>query len=76
MLGMTNPESNKVGLYVLATFILVFFVNVVYELYTLLPDIPTLEQFYGSFIRSLFTALMIYVANKGIQWKRKPEGSE
>jgi len=74
MLGMTNPDSGRLELYAFATFLLILFINVVYELYLLLPDIPTPEQLYGVLIKSVFTALVIYLANKGIKW-RKPEAS-
>jgi len=74
MLGITNPDSGRLELYAVATFLLVLLINVVYELYLLLPAIPTPEQLYGAFIKSVFTAGVIYLANKGIKWRRS-EGS-
>jgi len=75
MLGLTqseNPISGKlrVELYAIATLLLILFINIVYELYLLLPDIPTYEQFYGIAIKSLFLTLAIYAVNKGIQWRQ------
>lgn len=77
MLGITNPDSDaKVLFMALATFLVVFSVNFLYELTELLPAMPTEQELYASFIRSLFTAVVIYITNKGIQWKHNSEGSK
>ena len=73
---MTVGVNNNGEYQAFLTYIVVFVANLVY----LLPRgaLPELVQIYDALLESLFITVMLWVANKGIEWrtkKPKPEAS-
>jgi hypothetical protein len=67
-----NNKDGKFEAFV--TYCAIFLANLIY----VLPQgvLPSVEEAYDALLRSLFAVVVIYLANKGIQWKAKSEGSQ
>ena len=68
--GVNNDGKFEVVL----TYVLIFVANLLY----LLPKgvFPELVEVYDALVRSLFTTIVIWLANKGISWKAESQVKE
>jgi len=71
---MTVGVNNNGKFEAFLTYLVIFIANLLF----LLPrgTLPDLVEVYDCLLRSLFVTVVIYLANKGIQWQAKTEGSK